>query len=395
MSKKISIILLIFISVVLGLWIWSAAVPKNSITLGGSTSVNPFMQKLTKKYYESDEHANDFIYNSTGSQAGVGGVEKEMYAAGFISKDINSATLSKGNDFLDLCGEENSGSTPTITRCGYDSELIQKDSSVSKRESYVALEFAIDAIGIIYNAPDYWNEKIDYNGLSLTLNDLADFKISDSNGTGKTLLADIYSGKKQWKDIAYVLIEPLNKEESKSTYNAFKALIDRQPGTKLVTFTREDGSGTRSAFSDLTGIKDMSSSNVVNSNGSMIENMQRAPSLGYVSNAFLTQLSDEGPIKLAGIDGMKLGIGQDGKPKEVNDFFWWPSELSSDEFIREKYTFKRPFISIFNLYNKNLDALVELFDYIASKDSDDVFKSEGLVKEMKFQSLNKNGGTYA
>ncbi|WP_338984715.1 phosphate ABC transporter substrate-binding protein [Spiroplasma endosymbiont of Diplazon laetatorius] len=402
MSKKISIILLVFLSTILGLWIWSIAVPKNSIILGGSTSVNPFMQKLTKKYYDTDE-GKDFIYNSTGSQAGVGGVEKDMYSAGFISKDINSGTLTKGNTFLDMCNDKQTEPNNGIKKCAYTSGEIPHSENLRK-DSYVALEFAIDAIGIIYNAPAYWDEPVKYgvnDEKSITLNDIANFNIktSDKNKVdGKKLLAEIYSGKKQWKEIATVLISPYNNGEGEfdqQIYNGFTQLINKQPGIKLVTFTREDGSGTRSAFSDLTGVKDMSSSNVVNSNGSMIENMQRAPSLGYVSNAFLTQLNDDGPIKLAGIDEYKLPIGKGNKPQEWKDetHEWEKMEIETEDFIKTDYTFKRPFIAIFNTHTKKIEELMKLFDFMNSDKSNEVFESEGLVKDMNYQSLD--GGAYA
>ncbi|QHX36908.1 phosphate ABC transporter substrate-binding protein [Spiroplasma sp. BIUS-1] len=394
MSKKISIILLIFLSVILGLWIWSAAVPKNSIILGGSTSVNPFMQKLTKEYH--DETKVDFVYNSTGSQAGVSGVEKDMYSAGFISKDINEGTLTKGNTFFSDFKPKSQYADSCKTQGSikeYDFDKVEEPHSGESRDkSYVALEFAIDAIGIIYNSPSYWGQEIKYGeNKVLTLNDLMNFDLE--NGSGKKMISDIYSGSKNWEDIAYELIIQ-NKSLDEATKNDFINLINSQAKQKIVTYTREDGSGTRSAFSDLTGVKNMPNSNVVNSNGSMIENMQRAPSVGYVSNAFLKQLTTDGPINLAGIDDYKLPIGEEEKPFEFIDNEWVEIEGKNvDEFIRDTYTFKRPFITIFNTHSDKYDELMKLFDFINSEKSDNVFKSEGLVKNMKYKTII--GGTYA
>ncbi|AGR42379.1 phosphate ABC transporter substrate-binding protein [Spiroplasma diminutum] len=394
MSRKISIILLICLSVILGLWIWSFAAPKKSIILGGSTSVNPFMQKLTKEYYDNEKI--DFIYNSTGSQAGVGGVEKDMYSAGFISKDISSGTLTQGNTFLDLCNESKN-------ECAYEGHKEQiKNNSKERKDSYVALEFAIDAIGIIYNAPNYWEEKITINNSEnlLTLNDLVNFNLDSSTDSDKELLKKVYSGNMYWEDLAKELVKKLDNENAK---NDFEVLISKQPRTKIVTFTREDGSGTRSAFSDLTGIKEMSTSNVVNSNGSMVENMTKSPSLGYVSNAFLGQLYEGGQIKLAGINDGKLSIGKDNdKPLKWEDNEWktWKdnspenNESLNEQFIKKVYEFKRPFIAIFNTHNNHLDSLLKLFDYFNDEKSNDVFKSEGLVKEMKFKSTSLGGKSW-
>ncbi|ALD66732.1 phosphate ABC transporter substrate-binding protein [Spiroplasma cantharicola] len=395
MTRKISIILLTFLSVILCLWIWSAAAPKKAIILGGSTSVNPFMQKLTKEYYNKSEKV-DFVYNSTGSQAGVGGVEKDMYTAGFISKDINDKTLTKGNNFLQICENSN--------ECDFNPEVIKEIEKGEKDNSYIALEFAIDAIGVIYNPPTYWNQKIELKeNKEITLNDLMNFDFKKEDEADKELLKKAYSGNYSWEELATELVNSHQWENNKDAYNEIINLINGQSKTKLITFTREDGSGTRSAFSDLTKIKDMSSSNVVNSNGSMIENMSKSPSLGYVSNGFLGQLSQSGIVKLAGFNGYKLPIGIDNdNPLEWSDqdkeWKSWESSSSesvingliTDEFIKTVYDFKRPFIAIFNSYNKKLDQLIELFNFVNSNDSNEVFKSEGLVKNMKYKSL---GGT--
>ncbi|AUB31937.1 phosphate ABC transporter substrate-binding protein [Spiroplasma floricola] len=397
MSRKISIILLALLSVVLGLWIWSVAAPKNSIILGGSTSVNPFMQKLTKKYYHESE--KDFIYNSTGSQAGVGGVEKGMYSAGFISKKISDTTLSKGNTFSNVCAN------PKEEECRFENVDLNhwknENNDISKNNSYIALEFAIDAIGVIFNSPSYWNEVITYDEdqKTISLNDLMNFDLNNN----KELLAKIYSGNMYWEELAK---EVLKGYENSTFYSQLNAKIPTSNKTKIVTFTREDGSGTRSAFSDLTGIKDMHSSNVVNSNGSMIENMSNVPSIGYVSNGFLGQLTDQGAIKLAGIDGKKLAINKSNKPKEWNktDHKWenWKingEDGNSEDFIKKAYTFKRPFIAIFNIYNKNLEQLIQLFEWMHNADeAKSVFEDEGLVRDMNYQSPSPKkvlGGNYA
>ncbi|WP_339020564.1 phosphate ABC transporter substrate-binding protein [Spiroplasma endosymbiont of Atherix ibis] len=402
MSRKISIILLALLSVVLGLWIWSVAAPKNSIILGGSTSVNPFMQKLTKKYYQESEK-KDFIYNSTGSQAGVGGVEKEMYSAGFISKNISDSTLSKGNNFLNVCGGETRDSNLVV--CSFsdiDLNEFKKTNNNSKKISYIALEFAIDAIGVIFNSPNYWNEVITYgNEENISLNDLMNFDLKSN----KELLAKIYSGNMYWEELAK---EVLKSYENEEFYSQLYKKIPTSNKTKIVTFTREDGSGTRTAFSDLTGIKDMHSSNVVNSNGSMIENMSNVSSIGYVSNAFLGQLTENGAIKLAGINGTKLAINKSNKPKEWINNQWqdWQNPeaekpSNTEEFIKNPtaYTFKRPFIAIFNIYNKNLEQLIQLFNWMNSKDeAKSVFDDEGLVRHMNYQSPSSKkllGGNYA
>ncbi|AGR41513.1 phosphate ABC transporter substrate-binding protein [Spiroplasma taiwanense] len=391
MTKKISLILLVFLTIVLSLWIWSFTASKNSIVLGGSTSVNPFMQKMTKIYFDNGK--TDFVYNSTGSQAGVGGVEKTMYSAGFVSKKIKPETLSTGHKFKKLdcetqsCEVKNKDEFDVIK-----TNIINNANKEEKNNSYIGLEFAIDAIGVIFNSPTYWNEIGEQSNTSL--NDLVDFaKKEDDN------LSEIYAGNYTWEEFGLKLIK---NDENKYLDLLEKIKNNSSASKKIVTFTREDGSGTRSAFSDITGIKSMPKSNVVNSNGSMIENIAIAPSIGYVSNAFLSQLSNESTVKLSGFNGKKLAYGENGKPQKFENGKWdeWTSEnndsnlSTNDLFIKDIYEFKRPFIAIFNTYN-NLNQILDFFEFILTDSSNDsqkesaekVFKDEGLVKNFEFNPL--------
>ncbi|AHI53181.1 phosphate ABC transporter substrate-binding protein [Spiroplasma culicicola] len=379
MSKKLSIILISIFSVMVGLWIWSFVAPKNYVILGGSTSVNPFMQHYTKTYYE--ETGQDFIYNSTGSQAGVSGVEKEMYGAGFISKDVTDATLTDGYTFLDATGIETEFSEAQNFK-----ETMNKleilGSEQGKHNSYVGFEFALDAIVIIYKAPTWFTEQYE---------DKFNFKLENKT---ENALKEIYNGGYTWAQLARDIDGGAN--------------VPPNSNERITTFTREDGSGTRSAFSDLTGIKTMDTSNVVNSNGAMLENISSSGNaIGYVSYAFIKQITKESGVRVAGINDKKLGNPADAEEngewefamKLNGDQFEFDMSKTNEEFIKDEdgYEFKRPFVSIYNTHSKHFNSLVDFFaEMIMAFDPKNPsnnfyqaiqqdFKDEGLVATFKLK----------
>lgn len=378
MSKKFSIILSLFLTVIVGIWIWSIAMPKNYVILGGSTSVNPFMQLYTKEY-EKNFH-EDFIYNSTGSQAGVSGVEKQMYGAGFISKEAAaSGTLSPSNSFYDF--QKNGADIEYEVGQKNDfvnelNQIVTQDASTPTSASYIAFEFAIDAILVIYNAPSWFLDE----GLDKKLN----FEINKGNFQA-TDLGKIYANNFSWEDLA-------NKLDNKNRIGA----------TSFNTFTREDGSGTRSAFSDITGIKEMSSANVVNSNGAMLDNIKKSPgSIGFVSYAFIDQITSTSPVRVAGIEGKKLGNAADNSAgqgmiwdKASQTFVIDPENISNEAYIKDKnYVFQRPFITIFNLHYEKINQLIKFFAEMIGDSVEqpewvkNTFAKEGLVEKFVIKHL--------
>lgn len=394
MNKKISISLILIAIAMLLLWVWTLFIKNSSIIIGGSTSVNPFMQELTKNYYEHNGSKTDFVYNSTGSQAGVSGVEKNMYTAGFISKEVKEETLSENNSFSKKINYQDVLNENDLK----DSLKADKVSGEFENNSFASLEFALDAIAIIYNAPEWYRTfefKSNVGDNKITLETLMNFNLKKDDNN---ILKQIYLGKLTWLDLAKHLLKEKN-------YNINLPNFEDQ---KINTITRESGSGTRSAFTDLTGIKssDMKSSEV-NSNGSMFRNIRDNIGIGYVSYAFVSSVYEEvdasgkvskNNVRIAGIGGKKLGNKADSgsEPEnwygliQKNDGSWVPTKEKNEEFIRKCYEFKRPFVSIFNLKNKNFKYLLELFVYMISDESNESFEKEGLVKNFVINPQAKN-----
>ncbi|WP_338970339.1 phosphate ABC transporter substrate-binding protein [Spiroplasma endosymbiont of Labia minor] len=347
MSKKLSISLIIIVIILSGLWIWTLAIPKGAIMLGGSTSVNPIMQSLTSEY-KRDKNL-EFIYNSTGSRAGVVGVTSNIYSAGFISKETDNSTLSGTS-------AEWSGSGKVT-----DEYIITKTlNSVNILPGYYSFQFGIDALILFYNQPNGWNDRLsDALNFELTGDALPDALQTD-------ILKNIYDASYNWKKLAndlYVMQQkspPLTPPITEEDVNNVQA-------TSILPISREDGSGTRDAFSSLTGVTEVTNANIVSSNGQMLSQIKsNVGSFGYISYAFISSIRDN--LKMASIEGERLD----------------PDDLQHNKNIIETadYKLQRPFTALFEPETKNFAKLRDFFVWLMSDDSaNESFVNEGIIKK--------------
>ncbi|WP_338971478.1 phosphate ABC transporter substrate-binding protein [Spiroplasma endosymbiont of Panorpa germanica] len=375
MTKKIAIWLSSIFILLTALWIWTLVIPKNAHILGGSTSVNPVMQKLTNSYYKDTK--KDFVYNSTGSQAGVVGVQNGSYEIGFISKEASDSTLTTGK------WNQTPAQEDKITNG--QSSVAMSLKEIEKFDNTLSLEFAVDAIAIIYNPPSGWDDI-----LSKNLNFVFSKK---DQASSKEMLQKIYDNKSTWRELAQFVkdnsFEPIDQE-----------IVDRVPNTRILPITREDGSGTRDAFSSLTGVKEMPSANVVNSNGMMLQ-MVSSGGFGYISYAFIPSITRESGIRLTAVDNIRLAnpvdSGDDWENAPVTDLKNPESKEmpNNTEAIHDKiYQFQRPFIAIFNSYHKKINDITEFLIWIIEESRDDgllidIFKQEGLIRKVVLNPQNR------
>ncbi|AHI54052.1 phosphate ABC transporter substrate-binding protein [Spiroplasma sabaudiense Ar-1343] len=372
MTKKIAIYLSLIFIILAGLWIWTLVVPNRSYIMGGSTSVNPLMQKVTTTYYNNEK--KDFIYNSTGSQAGVVGVQNGSYEVGFISKDATESTLTTGT-----------WSQQATT--SNDKEVVGLLSSPTQLKDTVALEFAVDAIVIIYHPPSSWDPI-----LSKNLN----FIFADkTNLESKQMLQKIYDFQSTWNELARFVQK--NSREVISD-----EIVNKVANEKILPITREDGSGTRDAFSSLTGVKNMPAANVVNSNGMMLQ-MVESGGFGYISYAFVPKITKSSGMYLSAIDGIRLA-----NPVDYDGIQDWEKEsiislneplensITNEEAIMQGiYKFQRPFIAIFNSFNQKIDAISKFLIWIIEESQNglisDIYRDEGLIRKVVLNPQNKVG----
>ncbi len=237
----IGVILLFLISI-------SIFVPKKWIISGGSTSVDPIMEKLSP-YYKNNYDV-DFIYNSMGSAAAPVGITNGYYDMGFESQRIdnspsNSCTFTIAQDYFIIVFNLPSG----IKGAGTDSD-----------HNFVVLPS---------NSPLFLGE----------------------------IMKNIYQG------------ETFGKfEQDVESISGKSAITFSNPDLKnddIVTFTRESGSGTRDYMEkNIIGESGSTSkASVEASNGGMMNAIQSTPgSVGYVSFSYINQIMNNKNLNLAQID---------------------------------------------------------------------------------------------
>ena len=124
----------------------------------------------------------------------------------------------------------------------------------------------------------------------------------------------------------------------------------------IVVIGREAGSGTREAFEELLGIKDMCVyDNELNSVGAVMARVASTPgAIGYVSLAVLG-----GTVQAISIDG--------AEPAEVN-------------IKAGNYLLSRPFVMVTNgEIEAQSEAVQEMFTYLKSEEGQELIKAAGLI----------------
>jgi ABC-type phosphate transport system substrate-binding protein len=81
---------------------------------------------------------------------------------------------------------------------------------------------------------------------------------------------------------------------------------------EIKPFTREVGSGTRTAFEEKTGITNAAKSDVANSNGMMFNSIGGTEgAIGFVSLPFIDQIKRNSNVHVAGVDGIRFSYADD------------------------------------------------------------------------------------
>ncbi|WP_338984015.1 phosphate ABC transporter substrate-binding protein [Spiroplasma endosymbiont of Othius punctulatus] len=358
MKKKTIILIVIIVTSIVSIFIWSLAMPSRLVYFGGSSSVNPFMQIATKKFGEEYKHSDEIIYNSNGSQNGVKSVENGTYSAGMISKEVKQNTLSSGSDFSNIQGFDNEFED-TKTFNDFRNE-------VNKTKGINAMEFAIDAIVIMYNPPKWFIENPEIaNSINF------DFNKDDH----KKIVKKIYSNPNyMWADF----VKELNPE-----------IKDFNHGNELLMpVSRESGSGTRSAFDDFFEIEDIDSG-TANSNGSMITQLRDTKgSFGYVSYGFYKN-SENNNLQTPWFNNKRLS--KDEFIEVLNDDGTiQPGESKNEEHIKSDagYELKRPFIMLFDSENKKTNSVLEFVEFLITEKANSAYEEEGLVRKVQYHKYD-------
>ena len=360
MSRKAGILLSGVIVILVVLWIWTLVVPRNSISIGGSTSVDPLMQRLTNQYKKTSKES--FIYSSSGSQGGIKNIESNAYKMGFVSKEIAaddpSISLVKNDPA--------NGLTSDLSDENQIATYLQKTSDLGDQKH--KLQIATDAIILVYHAPTIFNEQFK-DRFTITIEN----QVVDANS--EALIKLIYGKNPTWAEIAKSLSD--DSAQDKEVITRLKNSKENQ----LKAFSREPGSGTRNSFEHQMKLdSDLSStisSSVLNSNGMMFQEMARASSFGYLSLNYLDAVKANSDLNLLAI----AAEGTTYDPSQLEDF--------SD------YPLTRPYIGLFKagLDDKLLNQIAAFVAWmaLAQKDVDSIpalqYKKEGLTPKFSLDGV--------
>lgn len=369
MSKKAGILLSIVVGILVALWIWTLAVPKNSISIGGSTSVDPLMQRLTNQYRKNNKES--FIYSSSGSQGGIKNIESNTYKMGFISKEIpQDGSISLVED-----GSKYGLTADTLSDPEQIYKYLANTNSLNDQKHY--LKIATDAIIVVYHAPKLFVDNFKHR-FSIRINLEKNKQVDEKSAN---LIKLIYGPNPTWSAIAQYLVDE-NPDKSKPDDAQVIAQLSKDSKNKLKAFSREPGSGTRNSFERQMKLdSDKSStihSSVLNSNGMMYQEMTHASSFGYLSLNYL------GAVK-ANHDLNFLIIDADNEPYD-------PENLTNFE----DYPSTRPYIGLFkaDLNLKNLKQIAEFVAWMAIAQTDSKslqarqYKIEGLSPVFSLDGVN-------
>ncbi|AVN64291.1 MULTISPECIES: phosphate ABC transporter substrate-binding protein [Mesoplasma] len=371
MNKKFFLVMVIVLGAIVGLWSWTLVAPNNSISIGGSASVQPLLKKLTDKYKTED--GKKFVYSATGSGAGVTNVKEGVYEIGFISKDISD------KDFDPLPINENKTLFENLTNENINDKHWYSNTLASTpgiEETYRSIEFARDSIVFVYNDQrtgfDKFLEQSNLN-FSFEVSEEGNIKSNLTNkevNASHEILKAIYSPNSQndlitWNDLAVMIATSFSEtQEINNNVALANSLVSNK--VKVTPYSSTSGSGTRTSFNNLTGINPGNAVKEYGANGTIYSQIEKSPgSIGFVSMLY-------GSANSSTVKSVKINQG---------DTTWNPSKDDSEKL--SSYPLTRPFIAIYkyDTNNKDLNSILDfLFWMAASPEVKNLYSSVGLTQ---------------
>ncbi|WP_051418411.1 phosphate ABC transporter substrate-binding protein [Mesoplasma seiffertii] len=385
MSKKIFLVIVAFLSAIIGLWVWTFVAPSNSISIGGSASVDPLMQRLTNNYKKNNK--TKFSYSSTGSGSGIKNVKNGVYKAGFISKAVPSTDntfeeYNLINDNLEFFLNEQQTDK---TQDGYYNYIVEsRESKSNDKENMHYVTFARDSIVFIYNIKglnfEPFVQKLEFAIASpKVLEGHQDETLPKLDSQAIEILKRIYENESPntlctWQELAYILA---GEDET------LKAKAANVSTKRIIPYTTTPGSGTRSSFQTITNnqVTPGMASHAYNSNGAIFSQINySAGSFGYLSMNYAINTRDYKKFSnlktvIINKDGVEYNIA------DINQNNW------------ENYPLYRPFIGLFKSSYQELELkTITNFMYWMSnsKDVEDIYEHEYLIKVLNAQPIKQN-----
>ncbi|AGJ90907.1 phosphate ABC transporter substrate-binding protein [Mycoplasma putrefaciens] len=369
-NKRLILVFIIIIASILGLWTWTFLTSNNTISIGGSASADPIMQRLTNIYQKKTKKA--FVYSSTGSGAGASNVVNNTYNIGFISKSETDQSIPKQiTDHLIRKDQKGDGELfKNITSENKDQTFNQllNERQTQDQTSYHFVDFAKDSIVFIYNI----------NGTGLTNDQIQniEFMVADNkiNEQATQALQAIYAVNDQSKLISW-------REFYKKLTGKDEANINNK--TKVTAYSTNSGSGTKSSFEIISGFKAKNykvgqAVNQYNSNGAIFEQISRSKgAFGFVSMQYAREIKKFPNLKA-------VIIKKDDKKWDINKTIDY-----------QDYPLNRPFVALYKMTGKKaLDLeILEFIYWVSSSNEPEVkslYEKLGLVQNWQSQNYINN-----
>jgi len=368
MSKKASIAIGLVVLAIIGLWLWTILIPKNYISIGGSTSVDPVMQRLTNRYSKENDNSNSFVYSSSGSRGGLSNTESGIYQMGFISRKIDSdlaKEVVKSDEFE--IKSETTNPTKEI------SDYLKRHEADGNKFNY--FQMGTDAVVLTY-----------YPTSDFAANYADKFVIDPTNEQHQKIIYELYQGNLTWIDLAI----QLNLDTESVVRSKLTEPKNRQ---HIIPFSRETGSGTRNSFEEMFNFKKFatehgnpvpSPSLEFNSNGIMYTGIEAAVnSFGYLSLNYLRSIHNNHQL-------YTVLVSKDGTTfNPLDDENFENGEIALEKFAN--YPLSRPYIGLFkaNLDAKILSRISEFLGWMSQALKEhtlprEIYQFEGLIPVMKF-----------
>ncbi|EXU60464.1 phosphate ABC transporter substrate-binding protein [Mycoplasma mycoides] len=354
-NKKSLLFLNLCVLFIVSIWIWTfVSIKSNLINIGGSASADLVLQKLIKEYQKQTN--KKFNYSSTGSGAGARNVINQTYSIGFVSKSQNDLSIPKEirNNLYDDLTEFKK----------INDELSKKqvfNHLKTLKDKYHYIDFVKDSIVFVYNIKNtgLTNQQIDQIKFNVLNNKIS----SDS----QKALHKIYTNNKQsdlisWKEFYKLLT---NKDE-----NNISSLIKVRP------YSTNSGSGTRSSFEQISGLKDNNKKigqavNEYNSNGAIFTQLDASDgSFGFVSMQYAQDLKKYPNLR-------SVIIKQNNQE--------WNLNKRSDNLLT--YPLSRPFVALYKFtdnqkLNDDILDFVYWFSYSNDQKVKKIYDHLGLIRKI-------------
>ncbi|UZK63864.1 phosphate ABC transporter substrate-binding protein [Mycoplasma mycoides subsp. capri] len=354
-NKKSLLFLNLCVLFIVSIWIWTfVSIKSNLINIGGSASADLVLQKLIKEYQKQTN--KKFNYSSTGSGAGARNVINQTYSIGFISKYQNDLSIPKEirNNLYDDLTEFKK----------INDELSKKqvfNHLKTLKDKYHYIDFVKDSIVFVYNIKNtgLTNQQIDQIKFNVLNN-----KISSES---QKALHKIYTNNKQsdlisWKEFYKLLT---NKDE-----NNISSLIKVRP------YSTNSGSGTRSSFEQISGLKDNNKKigqavNEYNSNGAIFTQLDASDgSFGFVSMQYAQDLKKYPNLR-------SVIIKQNNQE--------WNLNKRNDNLLT--YPLSRPFVALYKFtddqkLNDDILDFVYWFSYSNDQKVKKIYDHLGLIRKI-------------